>query len=164
MTIAVGKTVNPNLVKLIIRPLTITDGQIVPLDWLNFITQLASVTPRYQEGSFTCGTTGLSGATGTIEYRICGNLCFITIPTSITGASSSTGFTITGFPSLIQPLNSPTIKSIVCEDNTAFTSTTTASFSGGTLTLGNTLSGGTAGWSAVGTKGISAQTFCYPLT
>lgn len=164
MTIKFGQTVHYSLIKLpTIVPRTASGESLDALDMHQFILQIASVTPSYQEGNFTAGTTGASGATGTIEFRLVSNLCFLTIPTAITGTGSTTGFTITGLPSLIQPGNSPTIVAPLCEDNNVVTNITNATFSGSTIVFGKALTGGTTSWTAANTKGLLAQTLVYPL-
>lgn len=166
MTIKVGKTVNPALIKIPWRDLKIVDGIVDHLDFLNFVTQVASVTPNYQEGSFTASLvdTGGTFATGVMEYRIVGRLCFITIPnsTSITGVSGGTNFTITGMPSVIAPIIKQACAPIALENNTlSTTGRINIPAGGGTWVVRSDFI--TGAWIIGGTKGIIPQTFCFSM-
>lgn len=165
MTIGIGKTVNPDLITLPLRAPKVNPRQIDEFEWIKYNKQLASVTPRYREGSFTAKFTGMSTpVTGTLEYRIVGYLCAITNPTgSITGTSNATTFTITGAPSFIAPLKAQVCAPIAFEDNGAgLSGRINIPAGGGTwICRSNFLTGA---WTNLGTKGLFPQTFWYPLS
>jgi len=55
-------------------------------------------------GTFTGTLTGMASATtGTVHYRISGELAFLWIQSNITGTSNSTALTMTGLPAALQP-------------------------------------------------------------
>jgi hypothetical protein len=55
-------------------------------------------------GSFTGTLTGYAvNPTGTVSYRIIGNLCTLYVATAITGTSNATSLTMTGLPAAVRP-------------------------------------------------------------
>lgn len=69
-------------------------------------------------GSFTGTLTGYaSGPTGTVNYKVIGNIVTLWITSDITGTSNATSLTMTGLPTAVRP---GSIRSCPCivEDNT----------------------------------------------
>lgn len=166
MTIKFGFTVNPDLITLPLRAPKVNPHHIDEFDWMKYQKQLASVTPRYREGSFTGTIPGATNATGTIEYRIIGFIAFISIPSNITGAGSTTGFTVTGVPDILVTKTSYRVVAPLCEDNSVITNITNmVTGTSNTWTFGKALTGGVASWTAANTKGLIAQSgFWFPLS
>lgn len=164
MPSSIGQIINQYLFGVPMTPLKVVNGAIEHMQWTNFLKILAAYTCSYSSGSFTGTLVGASGVTGTFQYRIIGNMAYITVPSNITAASGSNNFSITGIPTVLVTATSMVITGVAAEDNSAFSINTNLSTgTANTWTLGNQLTGGTTGWSTVGTKGILAQTFSFPL-
>lgn len=124
----------------------------------------------FESGSFTGTLTGYaSGPTGTVNYRIYGDiatgrvLCTLTIANFISGTSNSAAMTMTGLPSACQPANASFVPSVVY-DNTG-SEMGAANVSGGVITfyMGSPLNA--SGFTASGTKGLNpGWTITYDLT
>lgn len=118
-------------------------------------------------GSFSAGTTGLSGATASCKWTKIGTsvILFIGVPSTLT--SSATGFTFTGLPATIQP-TTPKYAAVpgIGLNNSAVTNNVDALVSGSTITL--SISGVTAAWTAVGNKtigdGTNGATLVYDVS
>lgn len=104
-------------------------------------------------GSFTAGTTGLSGGTAACNWTKVGTQVTLYMARASTITSTLTTFTLTGLPSTIQPT---TPKYAVCPtlglNNSALTPNVTALVSGSTIAFG--LTGNVSAWTASGTKTI----------
>ena len=115
-------------------------------------------------GSFTITLTGYaSGPTGTVNYRISGNVVYIWIATGINGTSNATTLTGTGIPAVITPITS---KKQPCylEDNTVSTGGWVNTGTSSTWTFGLGFANATSGFTSSGTKGFSAGfAFSYTL-
>lgn len=116
-------------------------------------------------GSFTAGTTGLSGATIAAKYTISGNSVTLFLPTPSTNTSSATNFVITGLPAAIQPSTAKYCAINPVGLNTGSPVTMSAIVSGSTITL--QVSQNASGWTASGVKtygdATHGSTFTYTL-
>lgn len=166
MTIPVGKTVAPNLINLPFREIHIDGDKIDHVDFLNLITQMASVLPRYQEGSFTATVTGITGTPSfTMEYRIIGYLVFLSVPVTTNGVSTSTSMTITGAPSIIWPAASAVSTHCLPVPMTDNSVDLLGRWDVGTTGVITCRSNFITGiWTAANTKGLRPGTFVYAIS
>jgi hypothetical protein len=111
-------------------------------------------------GTFTGTITGCTTApTATFNYEIAGNTATIYCSAGLTGTSNATTCTITGMPSLLNPVNGQ-LATLQLEDNTA-AFIGLASPSGGVITLQKLAN---ASFTGSGTKGwFPASTITYSL-
>ncbi len=163
MAIKFGTTVNPLLVQLLVsKPLRITDGQIDPLDWLNFVTQIATITPSYQEGTFVGTITGCTTApTQTYKYIQVYNFVLVTPAGNLTANSNSTACTITGLPAAITPqVSNNAVMGVISSG--AYETAYVVVGSNGVITLGR--ANGTTTFVNDGAgKGLASGNFAYTL-
>lgn len=124
--------------------------------------RLSANVPLQSTGSFTATLTGMSGATtGTINYRVVGNVAHLWLAAQISGTSNADTFTITGMPAAIRP-GADRVLLMQAIDNNAFANSQISVGSGGTATLVKL--GGAGSWTTSGTKGLYAgTTISYPL-
>lgn len=164
MPSSIGQIINQYLFGVPLQPLKVENGTVDHRQWTNFLKVLAAFTCSYTSGSFTATLNGASSVTGTINYRIIGNMAYIVIPSSIIGASGGTVFTILGIPTQLVTASSQTVAGIAVEDNSVLTNVANLTTgTANTWTLGKALSGGASGWTAANNKGILAQQFSFPL-
>jgi hypothetical protein len=108
-------------------------------------------------GSFTAGTTGLSGATIACNWTKAGTMVVMRTGVPSTEVSSTTGFTITGLPAAIQPTTAKyAANTTVGLNNSSVTPNITALVSGSTITLG--INAVAAAWTASGNKTVGDGT------
>lgn len=119
------------------------------------------------QGTFTGTLSGASGATGTINYQRIGNMARLWAVNPITGASSSTAFSITGLPAIVSPANQYlTEVNINYQDNSAIAAAQAVVLTGTVtfLKLSAFNAASSSGWTAAGTKGIgTGWTISYPV-
>jgi hypothetical protein len=120
---------------------------------------LVDITPDASSFTETYATGFTTTPTATAIWSRNGNQTCLFLPT-LSATSNATGFTITGLPAVIQPTRTQRISLGGVQDNGTLSGSggiqVTAS---GTLTL--ILNGNSAGFTATGTKGLTATTFCY---
>lgn len=117
--------------------------------------------------SFTATFTGMTSATtGTVFYRIVGNVAYLYSQTSITGTSNSTSMTMTGLPAAIQPAHEHVIMSYFTDSGTLKMGLWDVTNSG-TVTLSicaTTVSCSATGFTNSGSKGVQiGWTVSYQL-
>jgi hypothetical protein len=113
-------------------------------------------------GSYTGTATGLTTSpTGTIYYRVVGNMVFLEHKTGISGTSNATTFTITGAPAGIRPAVSSGLFCMMVRDNGTWQIGVGQMGSSGTLILDK---GDLSAWTNSGTKAISQFTAHYMLS
>lgn len=108
-------------------------------------------------GSFSAGTTGLSGATAACKWTKIGTCVtmFMAVPSTL--ASSATGFTLTGLPAAIQPTTSKYAAGPgLGLNNNALINNVDALVSGSTITF--SIVGVAAAWTAAGNKTVGDAT------
>ena len=117
-----------------------------------------------KSGSFTATLTGCTTApTGTVNWNQTGNSVTLNIP-AITATSNSTGCTLTGLPSYLEPATQNNQCAVTGQDAGAFTVLEAQVVpASGTITLAkaNVIAGFT---NSATTKGINASTMTYLLT
>jgi hypothetical protein len=118
-----------------------------------------NVTMEYiSSPSFVGSLTGCTTVpTGTIEYRVQGDMVLLEIPV-ITGTSNTNACTITGVPAALRPTESQAIIGVVTKDNDVEAISRMFIETDGTITLHYGL---TAAFTAPGVKGISACVVPY---
>lgn len=125
-------------------------------------------------GSFTATLTGFTTTvTGTIYYRVTGNVASLWTTADITGTSNTTGLTITGLPAAIQASNVHCVNSGSVDDGTlsGLLSLACVAQGGasvitmqGARTSGIQIQYASGNWAASGTKGLqSGWSIAYPL-
>lgn len=121
---------------------------------VNMVPDTGTFTETYATGFSTTPT-------GTVVFSKMGNIACLTLPT-LTATSSTSAFTITGLPVELQAARTQRVSVGGMEDNTVINALGGVSVTNsGTLTM--TLSGSSTGFTATGTKGVTATTFCYIL-
>jgi hypothetical protein len=128
-------------------------------------TTSGTVQDRYAySGSFTATGVGFAGTlTATWQYRINNGVCTISLPATFSGTSTTSSFSVTGFPNVCAPSASRFITGIWGQDSGATLGTMYISLAGtGTAQLG-TLAAGLTGWQGTGVKGILSTQFDYVL-
>ncbi len=124
-------------------------------------------------GSFTGTLTGMSGATtGTVKYRVTGNIAYVWVESGITGTSNTTAMTMTGMPAAARPgftVAPVSCNNIVDNGNNFVGGAGVAT--GGTITFSLLRSSGSnyitndAVFTGSGTKGLQAGwSISYPLS
>jgi hypothetical protein len=128
---------------------------------------------QFQTGSFTGTLTGMSAATtGTVFYRIVGNICTLFIKATIANTSNATTMTMTGLPPAVTPVTGWNVMTAVTDASTfgvaaqaQVQSTNSIQFGkASTAALANSLVYSGIGFTASGTKGLLADwQISYPL-
>lgn len=119
--------------------------------------------PKMVQGNFTMGATGLTTSpTATAYYTIVGSTVILMIP-QITGTSNAVSFTLTGLPSVIQPIAArSTSMSAYVTDNGSPSVEGTASVSNSSI-INLSFQGSAGGWTSSGTKAVNNCTIVYQL-
>lgn len=122
-----------------------------------FINGVAVGTGVATTGTFSAGTTGLTGATVAASWTKVGNAVILDLAVPSGTTSSATTFTITGLPAAIQPTTTKYISTgITGLNNGGIVLNVTAQISGSVITL--LLTGNSAGWTATGGKTLGDLT------
>lgn len=124
-------------------------------------------------GSFTATLTGFgTNPTGTISYRVTGNVASLWVASGITDTSNANTMTITGLPSAIQPASVHCVPSYMKDNSLSGLSGLACAGQGGASvitmqeshTAGTQIQSSAANFTASGIKGIdSGWTITYPL-
>lgn len=115
------------------------------------------------ESTFTATGTGFTATVnGTGRFRREGRHATVYLPTSLTGTSNTTAFTITGMPTDIRPARNQSFPVLITDNGVnAFGWAVVATT--GTITLAPTAANNAAGWTNAGTKAIAEQVLTYSL-
>lgn len=111
--------------------------------------------PSPINGSYTgTATGGTASLTATITYRITANgeICTLVPGTGLAVTSNTTAFTVTGGPTIIQPLQTQSFYMSLEDATAAAAGSVTMTAGSGTITLGKGISYGGGGFTASGTK------------
>lgn len=120
-------------------------------------------------GSFTATTTDVTGGTSSalIYWTLQGNTVTLCSPTTFTGTSASTTFSLAGAPALIQPLRTQQQSGVLvnCEDNTVACGAVITVAPSGVITFGKVAAGAAVNvaWTGSGTKAIGPFNYTYLL-
>jgi hypothetical protein len=128
-------------------------------------TQQAYPINFFQTGSFTGTLTGYaSPPTGTIEYRITGDMVCLFSTAGISGTSNATSLTMTGAPAAVRPSVGTKLVNTLATDSGATVNASASIATSGTITFGMGAGFVSTGFTNTGTKGIPAGwTECWPL-
>ena len=114
-------------------------------------------------GSYTATATGMATSeTGTVYYRVVGNIVHLELQTHITGVSTSTAFTLTGAPASIRPSSTSGRMVVPVVNNGAGEIGFMTMSNGGVLTMGRSDTSTT--WTSSGNKSANAFSVHYMLT
>jgi hypothetical protein len=117
----------------------------------------------YVAGSFTATGTGFTVApTCTVFYEIWGQMVVCHIVGGVSGTSSATGLTLTGWPAAITPARTQNVIARVADNGGASVYALAQVNTTNIMTFFATAAGGS--FTAAGTKTLASQTFSYLLS
>lgn len=118
--------------------------------------------PATVTGTFTATLTGMTTTTtGTMNYRIQGNMVTIWADSSILGTSNATTMTMTGVPAAIQPATTRYANPSVRDNGTFAIGQATMTASSGTWTFAKDPN--SSAFTSSGSKGLAASALSYYL-